>query len=79
MAGFFIMILVLLAAVYIYSLSKIKKNRKKLNEMNTIQDIHDSYRRFSGKTKPQEKNHSDGYQYYITKYNSSEDYREKNN
>ncbi len=70
-----IMLLVLLVAIYFYSFRKMKKNRAKLEQMNSIQDFHDSYAHLSGRVKPQKR--SDGHNYYVTKYNSSEDYRTK--
>lgn len=71
----FILLLVLLAAIYFFSIRKMKKNRAKLEQMNSVQDFHDSYGHLSGKVKPHKR--TEGRNNYVTKYNSSEDYREK--
>lgn len=61
--------------VYVYSFIKIKKNKEKTKNMDSVRDFHDSYKHLINKQTQNER--SDGYNKYVTKYNSSEDYREK--
>lgn len=71
----FVLLGIFIVFIYVYSFIKLKKNREKTKNLNSIQDFHDSYRHLVNKQIPQEKSNS--YKKYITKYNSSEDYREK--
>ena len=77
-----ILLLIFVIFVYMYSFRKIKINKEKTNNMNSVRDFYNSYQHvMSGKERPNnEKMHqseNDYYQRYVTKYNSSEDYREK--
>lgn len=82
MVKVFILLGLFIIVVYIYTFTKMKKSRKKTNNINTVQDFHENYqhlinrRQLSDKTKIQQ-NNSESYRKYVTKYNSSEDYREK--
>lgn len=67
-----------MAIVYGYSFIKIKKSREKTKNINSIQKFHDNYRHLIDKSIPEKPGRRDErYQYYVTKYNSHEDYREK--
>lgn len=71
----FILLGLFIVFVYVYSFIRIKKNRNKTKNIDSIRDFHDSYKHLINKQIQNEK--SNGYNKYITKYNSSEDYREK--
>ena len=71
----FILLGIFIIFVYVYSFVKIKKNKGKTQNIDSIRDFHDSYKRLTNKQVQTERR--DGYNRYITKYNSSEDYREK--
>lgn len=68
--------------VYVYTYIKLKRNREKTKNINSVQNFHDNYqhlitrRQMPDKTGTQQ-NKSEYYRKYVTKYNSSEDYREK--
>lgn len=61
--------------VYVYSFIRIKKTREKTKNIDSIRDFHDSYEHLINKQAQKEEN--ENYKRYVTKYNSSEDYREK--
>ena len=71
----FILLGIFIVFVYVYSFIKIKKNRNKTKNIDSVRDFHDSYKHLTDKQV--ESKRSDGYNKYVTKYNSSEDYREK--
>lgn len=71
----FILLGLFIVFVYVYSFIRIKKTRNKTKNIDSIRDFHDSYKHLINKQIQNEK--SNGYNKYITKYNSSEDYREK--
>ena len=77
-----ILLLIFVIFMYAYSFRKIKKNREKTNNINSVRDFHNNYQHvMSGKersnNKSAQQSESDYYRRYVTKYNSSEDYREK--
>lgn len=67
--------------MYAYSFRKIKINKEKTNNINSVRDFHDNYQHImTGKEKTghiQQQASEDYYRRYVTRYNSSEDYREK--
>ncbi|MCM1263070.1 MAG: hypothetical protein NC313_10155 [Butyrivibrio sp.] len=71
----FVLMGVFIIIVYVYSFIKIKKNKDKTKNIDSIRDFHDSYGKLINTQPKIEK--IDGYNRYVTKYNSSEDYREK--
>lgn len=78
----FILLVLFVVIVYIYTITKLKKNREKTKNIDSVQDFHDNYqhliakRQMPDRTRLQQ-NKSKHYRKYVTKYNSSEDYREK--
>lgn len=73
-----ILLAVFIVIVYIYSIKKIKKNKEKTRNIDSVREFHDTYKHLSGRQKNRQlPKLSDDYQKYVTKYNSSEDYREK--
>lgn len=75
-----ILLVIFVVIMYLYSFRKIKINKEKTNNINSVRDFHDNYQHImSGKDRSEQKKQSSGdyYRRYVTKYNSSEDYREK--
>ncbi len=77
-----ILLLIFVIFMYAYSFRKIKKNKEKTNNMNFVRDFHNNYQHvMSGmersNNKKAQQSGDDYYRRYVTKYNSSEDYREK--
>ncbi|MCM1173964.1 MAG: hypothetical protein NC341_02815 [Blautia sp.] len=78
----FILLGLFIIVMYVYTFVKLKKNREKTRNINSVQDFHDSYQHLSsGRRTPEntgiQQNRQESYRRYVTKYNSSEDYREK--
>lgn len=77
-----VLLLLFVVIVYVYTFTKLKKNREKTKSIDSVQDFHNSYqhlinkRQMPDKTSIQ-KEKSEYYRKYVTKYNSTEDYREK--
>lgn len=73
MSGVFIITILMVIAIYLYMRHKAKQNSSR--QINTVQDYHDAYERIRSHRELRDKyNH---HQNYVTKYNSSEDYRER--
>lgn len=75
-----ILIVIFLIIVYVYIYTKLKKNKEKTNNINSVRDFNNSYKHLTGRTNPIQPKRNDPnnrYNNYVTKYNSSEDYREK--
>lgn len=72
----FVLLAIFIVFVYVYSLKKMKRTREKTQNINTIQEFHDSYGHLLRKEQTEQRPYGE-YQKYVTKYNSSEDYREK--
>lgn len=67
-----------LVIVYVYTYIKLKKSREKTKSIDTVKQFHDNYKHLTGVEHPNNINNpKTSYNKYITKYNSSEDYREK--
>lgn len=73
----FILLGIFIVIVYVYTYIKIKKNKEKTNKINSIRDFHESYGHLINNQKDIAANKTSQYNNYVTKYNSSEDYREK--
>lgn len=63
---------ILVIAMYAYSRRKIKQNQKPID---SIGDYHAARKRLESQRKL--RSQQDSYRKYVTKYNSSEDYRER--
>lgn len=73
MAGVFILTAIFVIVIYIYLRRRAKQDRSA--DLNFVRDYHESYHRV--RTHKELHDKQNGYQTYITKYNSSEDYRER--
>ncbi|MCM1386470.1 MAG: hypothetical protein NC231_04020 [Bacillus sp. (in: Bacteria)] len=78
-----ILLVIFVVIMYVYSFRRIKINKEKTKNIDSVRDFHDSYRHImSGKNRleqgrTQQSSGDEYYRRYVTKYNSSEDYREK--
>lgn len=77
-----VLLIIFVVIVYVYTFVKLKKNREKTQNINSVRDFHDSYKHLVNKQQmpdrtPIKKEKAEYYKKYVTKYNSSEDYREK--
>lgn len=75
-----ILTVIIVFAIYIYMRHTFKKRRRAIDEIDTVHYYHENYLR-SGANKKRQPKHIDpdnGYRTYVTKYNSTEDYRERN-
>lgn len=74
----FVLLAIFIVVFYIYSSKKIKKRKEKTKNMDSVQEFHSAYKHISGRQRDHQLPKTSGdYQRYVTKYNSSEDYREK--
>ena len=67
--------LLLSVLIYLYISPTTKKRKRHSAELNSVRDFHASYDRI--KTRRELRDRHSGYQTYVTKYNSTEDYRER--
>ncbi|MCI8357773.1 MAG: hypothetical protein HFI51_06485 [Lachnospiraceae bacterium] len=77
-----VLLLVFVVIVYVYTIVKLKKSREKTKNINSVQDFHNSYQHLINRRELPDresirKEKTDSYRKYVTKYNSTEDYREK--
>lgn len=77
-----VLLLLFVVIVYVYTFRKLKKNRERTKSIDSVRDFHDSYQHLTSKRQMSDrtsiqKEKSEYYRKYVTKYNSSEDYREK--
>ncbi|MCI8322410.1 MAG: hypothetical protein HFI54_01925 [Lachnospiraceae bacterium] len=61
--------------IFFYMRHTTKKRKKQSSQLNSVRDFHASYDRV--KTRRELRDRHSGYQTYVTKYNSTEDYRER--
>jgi len=74
MVGVFLLTTVFVIFIYIYLHRRAKNNRSA--DSNFVRDYHASFDRVRSHKELRDKQNN--YRTYITKYNSSEDYRERN-
>ena len=72
-----VILFTLLIAVlnFFYMRHTARKRKKHSAQLNSVKDFHASYDRV--KTRRELRDRHSGYQTYVTKYNSTEDYRER--
>lgn len=75
MAGILVATLIIVIVIYAYMRRKAKQRSAKSRAMNSVRDYHASYDRIRNRSQLRDKH--TGFQPYVTKYNSSEDYRER--
>lgn len=67
--------LLIAVLIFFYMRHTARKRKKHSAELNSVRDFHASYDRV--KTRRELRDRHSGYQTYVTKYNSTEDYRER--
>ncbi len=75
MLGTIIFTTLVVLVIFFYMRRKAKQNRRRLEDLNSVRDFHASYDRI--RTHKNVRDRQNNYQTYVTKYNSTEDYREK--
>lgn len=73
MIGVIILTVIIVIAIYLYMRHASK--RKRASDMDFVKSYHDNYKR--DRTKKNTQMTDKAYRTYVTKYNSSEDYRER--
>lgn len=73
MTSAIILTVIIVIAIYFYMRHAAKRNRAE--DIDSVKAYHDSYKRDRTKRKPY--GTDSGYRTYVTKYNSTEDYRER--
>ncbi len=61
--------------IFVYMRHITKRRRSKTADIDSVRDFHSSYDRI--RTRRDLRDKESGYRSYVTKYNSSEDYRER--
>lgn len=67
--------LLIAVLIFFYMRHTARKRKKHSAQLNSVRDFHASYDRV--KTRRELRDRHSGYQTYVTKYNSTEDYRER--
>lgn len=75
MLGTIVFTTLVVLVIFFYMHRKAKQNRRRLEDLNSVRDFHASYDRI--RTHKNVRDRQNNYQTYVTKYNSTEDYREK--
>lgn len=65
----------IVVVIFFYMSRKAKRDRQKSSNINSVRDYHASFDRV--RTHKDVRDRQNNYQTYVTKYNSTEDYREK--
>ncbi|MDD6811767.1 MAG: hypothetical protein PUD93_07885 [Lachnospiraceae bacterium] len=71
------LLVIFIVIVYIYSYRKLKKTKEKTKAIDSVKYFHDTYSHLTSMTGNDSQRKNTQYTKYVTKYNSSEDYREK--
>lgn len=66
---------IIVVLIFFYMRRKAKRNSEHTQNLNSVRDYHASYDRIRSRSELRDKNNR--YKPYVTKYNSSEDYRER--
>ena len=75
MGGALILTVIIVIIIYIYMYHAAKRRRRRAEDIDFVQSYHENYKRSRTRKNP---NSTDGgYRTYVTKYNSTEDYRER--
>ena len=75
MVGVIIITVIIVIAIYFYMNHAAKRSRKRTADMDFIKTYHDNYKR--DRTRKNIQKTDNAYRTYVTKYNSSVDYRER--
>ena len=66
---------IIVVVIFFYMRRKARKTSEHTQNLNSVRDYHASYDRIRSRSELRDK--TSGYKPYVTKYNSSEDYRTK--
>lgn len=71
---------VIIIAIYFYMRHTSRKRRRANESINTVRHYRENYLNYGSNKKRQAKrlDQDNGYRTYVTKYNSTEDFRERN-
>ena len=75
MIGTLILTVIIVIAIYLYMRHTAKRRRARAEDIDFVKTYHENYKR-SG-TRKSAPSTASGYRTYVTKYNSTEDYRER--
>lgn len=75
MIGAIILTVIIVIVIYIYMRHTAKRNRTRTADIDSIKTYHDNYKR--DRTRKNIRQTDNAYRTYVTKYNSSVDYRER--
>ena len=75
MVGVIILTAIIVIAIYFYMHHAAKRNRTRTADMDFVKTYHENYKR--DRTRKNIQKTDNAYRTYVTKYNSSEDYRER--
>ncbi len=67
--------LVIVVLIFLYMRYSARRRKKHTEQLNSVRNYHASFDRI--KTRRELRDRHTGYQTYVTKYNSTEDYRER--
>lgn len=75
MSGALILTVIIVIAIYLYMRHTAKRRRTRSEDIDFVKSYHENYKR--GRTRKGPPGTDSGYHTYVTKYNSTEDYRER--
>lgn len=75
MGGALILTVIIVIIIYIYMYHAAKRRRKRAEDIDFVKSYHENYKH--SKTRKSPHNTDSGYRTFVTKYNSTEDYRER--
>ena len=75
MIGTLILTVIIVIAIYLYMRHIAKRRRTRVENIDFVKSYHENYKR--SRTRKSSPGTDSGYRTYVTKYNSTEDYRER--
>lgn len=77
--GILFVTVIIVIAIYFYMRHTSKKRRRATDEINTVRHYRENYLNYGAdkKRQPKQIDPNNGYRTYVTKYNSTEDFRER--
>ena len=75
MIGTLILTVIIVIAIYLYMHHTAKRRRTHVEDIDFVKTYHENYKR--SRTRKSAPSTDSGYRTYVTKYNSTEDYRDR--
>lgn len=75
MSGTLILTVIIVIAICLYMRHAAKRRRTRTEDIDFVKSYHENYKR--SRTRKSAPSTDSGYRTYVTKYNSTEDYRER--